>query len=99
MVFLELQEIVLILFEALFLIEFELNYYSKQSVRDTVLFQWPCFRWDVAGMSGPERLHGIFHRILLLAFICWLNSNLDNCSLLSKFSKQSMLNNLLYFLS
>lgn len=44
MVFLELQEIVLILFEALFLIEFELNYYSKQSARGIVLFQWPRFR-------------------------------------------------------
>lgn len=97
-IFLELQEIVLILLEARFFLEFEPNYYSEQSARDIELLQLPHFRWYVAGMSGPERLHGIFHRIFLLAFICWLNSNLDNYSLLSKFSKQSMLNNLLHFL-
>lgn len=98
-VFLELQEMVLILLETLFFPEFKLSYYSKRSVRDTELLQLPCSILDVAGMSGPERLHGIFHRILLLAFSCWLNSNLDNYSLLSKFSKQSMLNNLPHFLS
>lgn len=43
-IFLELQETVLILLEALFFLEFELNYYSKQRVRDAELLQLLCFR-------------------------------------------------------
>lgn len=43
-IFLKLQEMVLILLEVLFFLEFELNYYSKESVRDTELLQFPCFR-------------------------------------------------------
>lgn len=35
---------VLIVLKALFFLEFELNSYSKQSVRDTELLELQCFR-------------------------------------------------------